>query len=163
MQPLLKGIKPIKIPFPKDLYGEEIARTLLPAVGYACNVLDIVSEMLINASVVGDNGELFQIRYKDIRDEETHERVVEDLCSGEWFKTTDAEVKQLHGISEDSTLLGLVFSYDAASVNLKTGSTATPLYVSVGNVSQNDIARNSENVGFVGFFPKHTVDQVCQR
>lgn len=159
---MLVGLNKVEIPFPTHLYGANISESLLPAVGYACNILEIVCEMLLNASVVGDSGENFGKCFKMIRDERSGERVVEDLCSSEWYKTTEAKVKQIPGIKSDVVLLGLILSYDAASVNLKTGSTATPLYVSIGNVSPGDACRSSENVSFVGFFPKHAVRNVKQ-
>lgn len=159
---LFKGLKTIRIPFPRDLFGEEISRNLLPAVGYACNILEIVSEMLMNASIVGEQGQFFKKTFNLIRDDESNERVVEDLCSAEWYRATLHKIKQMPGIRKDVVLLGLLLSYDAAVVNLKSGSSATPLYISIGNVSHSELTRNSENVSFVGFFPKHAVRRTKQ-
>lgn len=153
-------MKKISIPFPKQLYGEDVSRTLVPANGYSSNILEIVAEMLLNASIVGEKGEHFQTRFRRLIDPESGERVVEDLCSGEWFRTTELEMKQIPGLKNNIVLLGLILSYDAASINLKTGNTATPLYVTLGNIAPGNIYRSSENVSFVGFFPKHSVNVI---
>lgn len=145
------------IPFPEKLYGVELSRSLYPAEGYCGNILEIVSEMLLNAAIVGKLGEHFIRCFQSRKSDTTRERVWESLCSSEWFRETERKMRSISGINENAYLLGLLLSYDAAAVNLKTGNSATPLYVSVGNVSYNEVARNSENINFVGFFPKHTV------
>lgn len=153
----IAGFKKISIPFPKHLYGDDISRSLVPAQGFSCNILEIVCEMLLNEAIVGVDGGNFQTKFRLIKDPLSGERVVEDLSSSEWFRITETQIKKIPGLRNNVTLLGLVLSYDAASVNLKTGSTATPLYVSIGNIAMGDMYRSSENVKFVGFFPKHSV------
>lgn len=121
------------------------------------NILEIVSELLLNAAVVGKRGENLSRTFTCCRDEFTHERVVKGLCSAEWFREMEQIIKRIPGINNSVALLGIVLSYDAATLTLKSGTTATPLYASLGNVNQDDLIRNTENVAFVGFFPKHSV------
>lgn len=153
----LHGVQEVEINFPAHIYGDELSETLLPAKGSIINVLEVISEMLLNEAIVGSRGERLQQDFKLLKDPDTGERMVTSVNSSDWFRKTEQQMKSNVTLRNGTKLLALIFSYDAASVNLKTNSTVTPLYVSIANIENADGKRCTENIGFVGFFPKLTV------
>jgi hypothetical protein len=92
-----------KILFPTELMGS-LASKLRPAKTIVLNIMEIISSMLIDKDIVGDDFEEFSFKFK-FQYNDNGTRIFSDIASAEWFR--QAEISVINECGKEVFLLGL--------------------------------------------------------
>jgi hypothetical protein len=91
-----------EIPFPVELMGTN-ALNLKPAKTIVLNIMEIISSMLIDRNIVGDNFSEFNFKFQ-FKYNDNGTRIFSDPASAEWFRRSELSVTNEYG--EEVCLLG---------------------------------------------------------
>jgi hypothetical protein len=100
---LKASVELTEIEFPVQLMGNE-ARNLKPAKTIVLNILEIISSMLIDKNVIGENFAEFNFKFQ-YKYNENGTRIFSDPASAEWFRQAELVVTDEYG--DEVCLLGV--------------------------------------------------------
>jgi hypothetical protein len=150
IQRVMKVMNKFKIPLYRRMYrmcpsffGDRTGLSKAPAVFK--NILEVVALQLIDNSVVGSEGENFILGF------ERNDGILGNLASGEFMRKCEVEVQNQYG----NNVYPLILLLDSDKTVLSRNGTrsATPFYVSVGNLNLTTMC-SDKGTELVGFMPE---------
>ena len=154
MQPLdsmRPTVRSLSLPLPKELFGS-CSKPLKRINCVIVNLLETMSEMLLNPDVVGGKVQNFKYRYTPEYND-AGEQTFGNVTSGTWFKKTEKAIQLRWGRSV--YLLAFAISCDKTHVDRVGGISVWPCYITILNLNSTvrRTARGSDIVGYLPILP----------
>jgi len=124
-------------------FGETTQLSKAPAVFK--NILEVVALQLIDNTVVGSHGENFALSYQRTNG------IIGNFASGEFMRKCEIQIKREFG--NNVYPLILLLDSDKTVLSRNGTRTATPFYVSVGNLDLKTMC-SDKGTELVGFMPE---------
>ena len=128
-----KELHTVYIAPPTTIFGHS---TFVPHIKYVCyDVMDVMAQMLVDTSIVGAANEFFKFEaeYKYMLEGGSRARVFSDPNTADFFQRSQRYIRSLHG--KNVHILPFILSYDKTTLSRNDVRQATPMYVSLANLT----------------------------
>ena len=138
----------------EDLFGKDNDLGKIPAV--VTDILDLISSMLVDPAIYPylkfDYEESILYKYEQVRGkrQRTEDIVYGEFYNSEFFRKAELEIREQWG--NGCKIVPVFFGIDATNLNQAGSICATPVYLSLGNMSI-DMLRSHLGIELCGYMP----------
>lgn len=132
---------------PEQMFGMESFVPPVKAIAY--DIMSVISLMLIDNEIVGERLQYFHDKYEELLDINGN-RIISHCSSANFFAKSGAYIKSVYG--DQTNLLSILISYDKTTLSRNGIRTATPVYVSIGNLDSVQLQKDI-STDIIGFLP----------
>ena len=149
----------------EDLYGEANELGKIPAV--VTDILDLISKMFVDPEIYPflhleyEETKLFRFETINGKRKRTVDDVYGEFYNSEFFKNTEQEVRKQWGL-QNIKIVPVFLGIDATNLNQSGSVNATPVYLSLGNMSI-DMLRSHIGIELCGYMPVSLASKAKQR